>query len=114
MVDADFIDGQSSTNSYALPENSVELQTDGNKGFSTFKCEHSVDVSLKCSKLQYWPASSYSEGFRFEKGNRVEAYYYDFKQDGLAKWKNNRSFFLEGANNLVYGMGALAAMLVTF
>ena len=69
---------------------------------------------MKCWKLQLWPDAAYSNGFRFEKGNRVEAYYYDFQQTGVARWRKNRSFFLEGATTLVAVASALTATLLAF
>ena len=69
LVEADFVEALDNTNT--LPT-TPESMTATNKGFSTFKCDEDELTNnniLSCAKLQYWPAASYSEGFRFEKGN---------------------------------------------
>jgi len=82
MVEADFVTAVENTN-FVLP--SAKLVSDSattNLGFERFNCELSNPVGswMKCWKLQLWPDAAYSNGFRFEKGKRVEAYYYDFAQ----------------------------------
>lgn len=113
MVEADF-NSAVTVADYVLPSTKAVTQTDANRGFQTFKCTVDVGISMTCSKLQLWPAASYSGGFRFENGNRVEAYYYDFAQAGTPRWTKNRTFFLEGATTLVAIASAFTAMLMTF
>jgi len=96
MVEADFVSAVENAE-FVLP--SAKLVSDSattNLGFERFNCELSSPVGswMKCWKLQLWPDAAYSNGFRFEKGKRAEAYYYDFAQTGAARWKQNRSFFL--------------------
>jgi len=79
MVEADFVSAIDSSAEYVLPSAKAVTQTDGNRGFESFKCNDAADLAgfvMKCSKLQLWPAASYSGGYRFEKDGYVEAYYY--------------------------------------
>jgi len=69
---------------------------------------------MKCWKLQLWPSASYANGYRFESGKRAEAYYYDYAQTGAARWRQNRTFFLQGATALAAVASALTASLLTF
>merc|ERR1719491_2344070 len=104
MVEAEF-NTAVTTSDYTLPANKKVTQTIQNKGFTTFKCTLEAQANgpeMSCYKLQLWPAAAYSGGFRFEKGNRVEAYLYDFAQPTFVnRWRNNRTFFLEGATTLL-------------
>ena len=115
MVEADFVSAIDSSVDYLVPSSKLVTQTNSNIGFETFKCEVQVDTWMKCAKLQPWPAASYSGGYRFENGNRAEAYYYDFQATGSARWLNNRTFFLEGAlSSLVTFATAFTALVMTF
>merc|ERR1712228_120627 len=115
MVEADFVTAVENAE-YVLPSAKKVTQTNDNLGFENFKCSTIVaDDHFGCSKLQLWPAASYSGGFRFESEKRVEAYYYDLQQTGSVRWKKNRSFFLEGATGLVYSaVAGIATMLLAF
>lgn len=112
MVESEFNTAVTASD-YTLPASKKVTQTTTNKGFTTFKCSmvaQSDGAELSCYKLQLWPAAAYSGGFRFEKGNRVEAYMYDFAQPTFVnRWRANRTFFLEGATTLL----ALTSVMTT-
>ena len=59
--------------------NSDLLQANGvsTDGFSAFYCDPAAAILTDCRKLQYWPAASWANGFRFEKDNKAMAYVYD-------------------------------------
>ena len=76
MVEADFVTA-TEVSEYILPAGKVVTETVSNVGFETFSCTIQANEWMKCNKMQLWPAASYSGGFRFEGGNRVEAYYFD-------------------------------------
>lgn len=118
MVESEF-NTAVTTSDYILPTNKLVTQTTANKGFTTFKCSMTAQADgaeMLCYKLQLWPAAAYSGGFRFEKGNRVEAYLYDYAQPTqVNRWRMNRTFFLEGATTLLAFTSALtAAALMAF
>ena len=112
MTEAEFVTA-TTVAEYILPTGKVDNAL-SKEGFENFKCEIADNVSMKCNKMQLWPAASYSGGFRFESKKFVEAYYYDFQEDGIKRWKKNRKFFLTGASELVVAAASLAAFALAF
>ena len=70
---------------------------------------------MQCTKLQLWPAASYSGGFRFEGGKKVEAYYYDNSSviTSSERWQKNQVFFLNGATTIATVAASLAVLGLT-
>ena len=112
MVEADF-ETAVTVSEYVLPSTKIVAQTTANKGFETFSCAYNVDQDMTCTKLQLWPAASYSGGMRFEKDKKVEAYFYDYSASGVDRWLSNQVFFLTGATSLTAAAVSLAALTLS-
>lgn len=72
-------------------------------GFIAFNCENAdQDTMTNCRKLQYWPAASWANGFRFQKDDEVLGYVLDnnvSNTDVSTKWMDERQILLN-ANSL--------------
>ena len=89
-------------------------------GFTAFNCG-TVDSSghgfSNCRKLQYWPAASWANGFRFQKGDSVMGYVLDnnvANTDVSTKWMdeeqillNATSLFMASSVAIVSGLSML-------
>lgn len=101
----------SSSYAVALPSQSASSLL----GFEVFDCEFDTGstTSFTCGHFQMRPAASFTNGFRFEKGNLARFMYYDPGQSNSLKWNSSNFFKLLGANSIFSPISVLAASITS-
>ena len=62
-------------------------------------------------KAQPWPAENWSDMYRFEKTDRVTGYIYNAENTASARWKDETTYFNNGAvSSILASSLALAAV----
>lgn len=92
-----------------------EMLTAGD-GFTGFDCA-SVDANgmLGCKKLQFWPAASWANGFRFEQGNEARGYIFDNQATEVPqKWLDEDQTLNGAMSKFMTASTAMIALSLSF
>jgi len=94
--------------SIAVPQNAQE-------GITTFYAKEDASTIVKWNKwvaykAQPWPAASWTEMYRFEKGDKATGLIYNAPAVGSAKWIDETKV-LKQAFNALHGAGLLSLVL---
>ena len=103
---------ESLTSSTSVDVSADYLQSFGTDtaGFIAFNCDTvTSDELTNCRKLQFWPAASYANGFRFEKDKTAMAYFFDAQSTTLnERWVDEEQTLNHALSSIFIATSAVA------